>query len=104
MGTIKILVSKYLSLAIILLYLTFIVNASIGFFAPNFYKTYVHDIGITSIYNTLGGFVFFGILCYIILHITRILKIEKKYFWLMVSLLLFNLMLLFLEVLKQGDS
>jgi hypothetical protein len=88
------------------LYFIATLDTWVNFIFPAFYEKYFSKLMLYEIFNRSGidMYIFFCAVCLIILHITHIFKIEKKVFWLMTILLLLNLLLVFLEVRRHGDS
>lgn len=89
---------------VVIIYAIINLDAWLQVLVPTFFKEHIYKIGINKIYNCIGGWVLLLITALIILHISRIFKIEKKVFWVMLILFLGNLLLMYLEIRKQGDS
>jgi hypothetical protein len=89
---------------VVIIYAIINLDAWLQVIAPTFFKEHIYKIGIRKIYNCIGVWVLLLIVVLLILHITRIFKIEKKVFWIMLILFLGNLLLMYLEIRKHGDS
>jgi hypothetical protein len=71
---------------------------------PTFYNNIFSKLNIYAVYNIAGGWLLLSVIVLIILHIMHIFKIEKKVFLALLILFLLNLLLIFLEVRRHGDS
>lgn len=103
--------NKYYYMSLIALFVAvcdfFIVfNMWVNFLFPEFYKEYFVRLRIYEIFSPTGieVFIFFSSILFIILHATHILKIKRTIFWTLIFIFLFNILVIILEVLKQGDS
>lgn len=69
-----------------------------------FYTKYIYIASLHNLFMGIGTSLFFTIFLVLLLKITRIIKIGWKLSLVMFLLLLSNLLLIYLEIRKQGDS
>ena len=100
----KNIIIQWLIRIVLLLYAIINFNAWVQVLVPKFYNIYFSKLGIYEIYNFLGGWLLLVVIGLIILHITNIFRVEKKVFWILVILFLLNLLIMYLEVRRHGDS
>jgi hypothetical protein len=76
----------------------------IDYFFYDFYNKYIYVPSLHNPQMTLGLVLFFVMICLLVLKITHIIKMSGKLSIVMLLLLLSNILLIYLEIRKQGDS
>lgn len=100
----KPLIIKWIIRLIFFIYFIININLWAQQLTPIVFDKYFSKLNITTLYNNIGLYVFLSVVLLLILHITNIFKIEKKIFWFILILFLTNLLLMYLEIKKQGDT
>ena len=97
----KQLIIYWLSRIVLLIYTIINIDIWLQVLFPHFYNDYFSKLCVYEVYDIIGGWLLFIVIALIILHITHILRIEKKVFWIMLIVFLFNLVLMYLEIRKN---
>ena len=72
--------------------------------APVFYRKVFSLLRLYDLFCAIGGWVFLTVFSLLILHITHIFKLEKKVFWVLITFSLIFCIIVYLDILKNGDS
>ena len=98
-------IAKIIMWLVLILYAGFLVSALLSSMVPNFYKLSAFAASIDqTIYDSIWKATMFGVVAIILLYITRILKVERKFFWISVFLLTLHTLLFLMEIYRQGDT
>lgn len=98
------LIINWLSRIVLLVYILINIDFWIHVLLPTFYDKYYSKLCIYEVYNVIGVWLLFVVISLIILHINQTIKIDRKVFWIMLIVFLLNLILMYLEIKKHGDS
>ena len=98
----KNMIIQWLVRLVLFVYAIINIDAWVQILMPKFYNLYFSKLGVYEIFSLIGGWLLLIVVGLIILHITHIFKIEKKVFWILVILFLLNLLLMYLEIRKNG--
>jgi hypothetical protein len=95
---------KWISWVVIVVYGLINIDLWVQQLTPVFWGRYFSKVGIYyGLYSIIGGWLLFIVVAMIILHITHILKIEKKVFWILLFFFLSNLLLMYLEIKSKSE-
>ncbi len=100
----KINVFQWLVRLVLCIYAIINIDAWVQILHPKIYDKYLYKLKVYKLDNLIGSWLLLIVVALIILHITHIFKIEKKIFWILVILFVLNLLLMYLEVCRKGDS
>lgn len=100
----KQLITRWVVYLTLIIYALINLDAWLRLLLPSFYEGYFSKIGIYDLYNKIGIWVLLFVLLLIVLRLTKLLKMTRGIFWIMVIIFLGNLLLMYLEVLRHGDT
>lgn len=87
-----------------ILYSVLIMKQYIQYFFPEFHNNYLFIPYIHNILMAIGTIIFFLFLILLFFNVIHVIRIKKKLSLSMLLLLFSNLLLIYLEIIKQGDS